>query len=78
MKSYSVTIYIVKNSKTCLHRTHLGLKVFGLHRFNLHRHLVDGTVKSVWFRQVFDLLRVRFRQVSLYNITPYDYSGPTQ
>jgi hypothetical protein len=26
---------------------------FGLHRFKLHRHLVDGTVKSVWLRQVF-------------------------
>jgi hypothetical protein len=22
-------------------------QVFGLHRFKLHRHLVDGTVKSV-------------------------------
>ena len=35
----------------------MGLKnlfrqVFGLHRFKLHRHLVDGTVKPVWFRQV--------------------------
>jgi hypothetical protein len=39
-------------------------QVFGLHRFKLHRHLVDGTVKSHWFRQVFGLLRVRFRQVS--------------
>ena len=36
---------------------------FGLHRFKLHRHLVDETVKSVWFRQVFGLLRVWFRQV---------------
>ena len=27
--------------------------MFGLHRFKLHRHLVDGTVKSVWFQQVF-------------------------
>jgi hypothetical protein len=26
---------------------------FGLHRFKLHRHLVDVTVKSVRFRQVF-------------------------
>jgi hypothetical protein len=41
-------------------------QVFGLHRFKLHRHLVDGTVKSVWFRQVFGLLRVRLRQVWLY------------
>ena len=41
-------------------------QVFGLHRFRLHRHLVDGTVKSDWLRQVFGLLRVRFRQVSLY------------
>ena len=40
--------------------------MFGLHRFKLHRHLVDGTIKSVWFRQEFGLLRVRFRQVSLY------------
>jgi hypothetical protein len=38
-------------------------QVFGLHRFQLHRHLVDVTVMSVWFRQVFGLLRVRFRQV---------------
>ena len=30
---------------------------------NYIRHLVGGTVKSVWFRQVFDLLRVRFKQV---------------
>ena len=37
--------------------------MFDLHRFKLHRHLVDGTVKSVWFRQVFGLLRVQFRQV---------------
>jgi hypothetical protein len=41
-------------------------QVFGLHRFKLHRHLVDGTVNSVWFRQVFGLLRVLFRQVSHY------------
>ena len=38
-------------------------QVFGLHRFKLHRHLVDGTVKPVWFRQVFSLRRVHFRQV---------------
>ena len=38
-------------------------QVFGLHRFKLHRHLVDGTVKPVWFRQVLYLLRVQFRQV---------------
>jgi hypothetical protein len=37
--------------------------VFGLHRFKLHRLLVYGAVKSVWFRQVSGLLRVRFRQV---------------
>jgi hypothetical protein len=37
--------------------------VFGLHRFKLHRYLVDGTVKSVWIRQVFGSLRVRFRQL---------------
>jgi len=60
-------------SKTCLNRTLLGLKnlfsldrfklfrqVFGLDRFKLHRHLVDGTVKSVWLRQVFGLLRVQY------------------
>ena len=40
-------------------------QVFRLHRFKLHKHLVDGTVKSVWFRQVFGLLRVWFGQVSL-------------
>ena len=33
-------------------------QVFGLHRFKLHRHLVDGTVNSVLFRQVFSLLGV--------------------
>ena len=38
-------------------------QVFGLHRFKLHRHLVDGTVKSAWLRPVFGLLRVWFRQV---------------
>jgi hypothetical protein len=37
--------------------------LFGLHRFKLHSHLVDRTVKFVWFRQVFGLLRVWFRQV---------------
>jgi len=40
-------------------------QVFGLHSFKLHRHLVDGTVKSVWLRQVIGLLRVWFKQVSL-------------
>jgi hypothetical protein len=30
--------------------------------------LVDGTVKSVWLRQVFGLLKVRFRQISLHII----------
>ena len=63
-------------SQTCLSWTPLGLKtlfvqfrqVFGLHRFKLHGHLVDETVKSIWFRQVFGFLRVRFRQVSLYII----------
>jgi hypothetical protein len=34
-------------------------QVFDLHRFKLHRHLEDGTVKPVWFRQVFGLLRVQ-------------------
>jgi acylphosphatase len=29
--------------------------VLGLHSFKLHRYLVDGTVQSVWFRQVFGL-----------------------
>ena len=32
-----------------------------------YRHLVDRTVKSVWLMQVFGLLRVRFRHISLYN-----------
>jgi hypothetical protein len=27
-------------------------QVLGLHRFKLHRDLVDVTVKSVWFKQV--------------------------
>jgi hypothetical protein len=40
--------------------------VFDLHRFKLHKHLVDGTVKSVWFRQVFGLHRFRFR-LYIYN-----------
>ena len=31
--------------------------------FKLHRQLVDGIVKSVWLRQVFGLLRIRFKQV---------------
>jgi hypothetical protein len=47
------------------------IQVFGLHRFKLHRHLVDGIVKSVWFSQVFGLLRVRFKQISLYYICHY-------
>ena len=59
-------------SKTYLNRTPLDWiicsvrQVFDLHRFKLHRHLVDGTVKSVWLGQVFCLLGVRFSQVSLY------------
>jgi hypothetical protein len=58
------------NNVSWIHQSCLGSlefvqfrQVFGLHRFKLHRHLVDGTVKSVWFRQVFGLLRVQFRQV---------------
>jgi len=35
--------------------------LFGLQGFKLHRNLVDGTVKSVWFRQVFSLLSVQFK-----------------
>jgi hypothetical protein len=47
-------------SKTCLNQTPLELKnFFSLDRFKLHRHLVDGTVKSVWLRQILGLLRVR-------------------
>ena len=38
-------------------------QVFGLHRFKLHRHLVDGTVKFAWLRPDFGLLRVWLRQV---------------
>jgi hypothetical protein len=59
-------------SKTCLSRTPSGLKnMFTLDRCLVYTgsnyiHLVDETVKSVWFRQVFSLLRVRFRSVSLY------------
>jgi hypothetical protein len=59
-------------SKTCLNRTPLGLnhlfcldRYFDLHRLKLHTHVEVGTVKCVWFRQVFGLLRVRFRQASL-------------
>ena len=37
--------------------------MFGLHSVKLHRHLGYGTVKSVWFKLVFGLLRVQFRQV---------------
>ena len=50
-------------SQTCLNRTPFGIEefvqfrqVFGLHRFKLHRHLVEETVKSVWVRQVYSLL----------------------
>jgi hypothetical protein len=59
-------------SKTCLNWTPLGLNnLFSLDRCLVYTgsnsiHLVDGTVKSVWFRQVFGLLRVLFRQVLLY------------
>jgi hypothetical protein len=48
----------------------MGLKnLFSLDRYSVYtgsnylRQLVDGIVKSGWFRQVFGLLRVRFRQV---------------
>jgi hypothetical protein len=64
-------IYAHKYSKTCLNRTnpfgneefYQFRQVFGLHRFKLHRYLVDGTVR---YRQVFGLLRARYRYVSLY------------
>jgi hypothetical protein len=36
--------------------------VFGLDRFELHRHLVDWTEKSVWFRQVFGLHRFKLHK----------------
>jgi len=36
--------------------------VFGLHRFKLHRDLVDVTVKCVWFKQVVGLLRVQLHR----------------
>ena len=36
--------------------------MFGLHKFILHRNLVDRTAKFVLFRQVLGLLRVPFRQ----------------
>ena len=63
-------------SKTCLNQTPLGLKnLFSLDRFKLHRHLVDGTVKCVWFRQVFGLIRVLFRQVLLYMIYLINTNG---
>ena len=62
-KSWMHVLFVgyVKYSKTCLNRTPFGLKNlfsldgFSLHWFKLHRHLLDGTVKSVWFRQVFGL-----------------------
>ena len=48
--------------------------MFVLHRFKLHRHLVDGTVRSVWFRQVFGLLR--FSVYSGYGLDRFSvYSG---
>ena len=55
----------------------MGLKIlFSLDRYSVYtgsnyRQLVDrdGIVKSVWFRQVFSLHRVRFRQVSLYKLS---------
>jgi hypothetical protein len=61
----------LRYSKTCLIWTPMGLKncfhfkeVFGLHRFKLHRQVVEGIVKSVWFMQVFGLLRVRFHCIA--------------
>ena len=59
-----ICIYNPLFSETCLNRTPLGLKnLFSLDRWlvytglNYIRHLVGGTVKSVWFRQVFGLDR---------------------
>ena len=52
-------------------------QVLDLHRFKLHRHLGNGTVKSVWLRQVFGLLRVWFRQVLLYHENLVDYEVNT-
>ena len=40
--------------------------MFGLHRFKLHRYLEDGTVKSLWIRQVFGLLRAGLTVYTLY------------
>ena len=34
-------------------------QMLGLYTYKLHRHLVDETIKAVWFRQVFGLLRVQ-------------------
>jgi len=57
------------NSQTCLNRIPLRQKnLFSLDRFLVytgsnHRHLLDRTVNSVWFRQVICLLSVQFRQV---------------
>ena len=61
----------------------MGLKnLFSLDRYSVYtgsnylRQLVDGIVKSGWFRQVFGLLRVRFRQVLLYLISDKLYYLP--
>ena len=61
--SYFTQLISILYSKTCLNRTSLGLKyLFSLdsclvYTGSNHRHLVDGTVQSVWLRQGFGLLR---------------------
>ena len=41
-------------------------QMLGLHRFKLCRYLTERTFILVWFRQVFGLFRVYFRQVFQY------------
>ena len=61
----------INYSKACLNRSTVGLNnLFRLDRCLVYTgpnyiyiHFVDGTVNSIWYRQVFGLLRVRFRQV---------------
>jgi hypothetical protein len=64
-KSQIQTVFHFIYSKTSLNRTMLALNhLFSLDRCLVYtgsnyRHSVDGTIKSVWIRQVFGLLRVQ-------------------
>ena len=60
MNRFELTIFVMIGS--WLHRC----LVYTGSKYIYNVHLVDGTVKSVWFRQLFGLLRVRFHCIWIF------------